>query len=103
MLAVFTYGFPVATENFSKAGCPLTTLSNYEALLELALELKYIREDIQPVCSNGEKALKPGIRADPGNNHPSTGSMKIESRTGIIPENEEKIFAFLSNLIILNP
>jgi orotate phosphoribosyltransferase len=49
MLAVFTYGFPVAAENFSKAGCSLTTLSNYEALLELALELKYIQEDAQPV------------------------------------------------------
>ena len=49
MLAVFTYAFPVATENFSKAGCSLTTLSNYEALLELALELKYIQENTLPV------------------------------------------------------
>jgi carbon monoxide dehydrogenase subunit G len=29
--------------------------------------------------------------------------MKIESRTGIIPENEDKIFAFLSNLNHLEP
>jgi carbon monoxide dehydrogenase subunit G len=29
--------------------------------------------------------------------------MKIESRIGIIPENEEKIFAFLSNLNQLEP
>jgi hypothetical protein len=29
--------------------------------------------------------------------------MKIESRTGIIPENEEKIFAFLSNLNHIEP
>jgi orotate phosphoribosyltransferase len=49
MLAVFTYGFPVAAENFSKAGCTLIALSNYEALIELAMELKYIREDTQPV------------------------------------------------------
>ena len=55
MLAVFTYGFPVAMENFSKAGCSLTTLSNYEALLELALELKYIREDTLDVLQQWRK------------------------------------------------
>jgi orotate phosphoribosyltransferase len=55
MLAVFTYGFPVATENFGKAGCVLTTLSNYEALLELALELKYIREDTLDVLQQWRK------------------------------------------------
>jgi len=56
MLAVFTYGFPVATENFNKAGCALTALSNYEALLDLALELKYINEDIQPVLQQWRKS-----------------------------------------------
>jgi orotate phosphoribosyltransferase len=55
MLAVFTYGFPIATENFGKAGCVLTTLSNYEALLELALELKYIREDTLDVLQQWRK------------------------------------------------
>jgi orotate phosphoribosyltransferase len=42
MVAIFTYGFPVAEENFEKAGCKLVTLSNYSALLELALESNYI-------------------------------------------------------------
>lgn len=42
MVAIFTYGFPVAEENFEKAGCKLVTLSNYTALLELALETNYI-------------------------------------------------------------
>jgi len=55
MLAVFTYGFPLAVENFSKADCSLTTLSNYEALLDLALEQKYIREDALEVLQQWRK------------------------------------------------
>lgn len=44
MLAIFTYGFPVAEVAFKKAKVELTTLSNYEAVLELALSTKYIHE-----------------------------------------------------------
>lgn len=36
MVAIFTYGFPVAAEAFKNAGIPLFTLSNYNALLEVA-------------------------------------------------------------------
>ena len=42
MVAIFTYGFPVAEEAFKNAGVELTTLSNYEAVLKLALETGYI-------------------------------------------------------------
>ena len=45
MLALFTYGFPVAEENFAQAGVELITLSNYNAMLEVALETKYITEE----------------------------------------------------------
>ncbi len=34
MAAVFTYGFPVADENFKNANCDLLTLSDYNHLLE---------------------------------------------------------------------
>lgn len=34
MAAVFTYGFPVADENFTNANCDLLTLSDYNHLLE---------------------------------------------------------------------
>lgn len=44
MVAIFTYEFPVATEQFKAAGVKLLTLSNYSAMLETALETKYIRE-----------------------------------------------------------
>ncbi|PIF06039.1 MAG: orotate phosphoribosyltransferase [Draconibacterium sp.] len=38
MVAIFTYNFPVASENFIKAGIELTTLSNYQVLIETALK-----------------------------------------------------------------
>lgn len=44
MVAIFTYEFPVAVEKFREAGVKLKTLSNYNAMLEVALETKYIKE-----------------------------------------------------------
>ena len=45
MVAIFTYGFAVAEENFKKANVDLKTLSNYETLLHLALAKNYINEN----------------------------------------------------------
>jgi orotate phosphoribosyltransferase len=56
MVAIFTYGFPVAEENFEKAGCKLVTLSNYSALLDLALETKYISENQLEVLRQWRKS-----------------------------------------------
>lgn len=42
MIAIFTYGFPIAVDNFLKAACELYTLSNYESLIDLASESGYI-------------------------------------------------------------
>lgn len=44
MLAIFTYGFPVAEEQFKEADVQLTTLSNYEAVLQHLLDTKRIGE-----------------------------------------------------------
>ena len=44
MVAIFTYGFEVASKNFKKENVTLNTLSNYENLLEQALDTKYISE-----------------------------------------------------------
>jgi orotate phosphoribosyltransferase len=38
MVAIFTYNFPQAHQNFADANLELTTLSNYQVLIELALE-----------------------------------------------------------------
>ncbi|MDF2448396.1 MAG: orotate phosphoribosyltransferase [Bacteroidota bacterium] len=45
MVAIFTYGFDEATENLKKANCPLTTLCDYNTLIEVALKHKYISEN----------------------------------------------------------
>jgi orotate phosphoribosyltransferase len=44
MVAIFTYGFDVAENNFKESNVELTTLSSYEYLLEQALDNKYISE-----------------------------------------------------------
>ena len=44
MLAIFTYGFPIAEEKFKKANVELTALCNYEAVLNEALATNYISE-----------------------------------------------------------
>jgi orotate phosphoribosyltransferase len=44
MVAIFTYGFPVAGQQFEKANVPLTTLSNYHAVIEEAVKTNYIAE-----------------------------------------------------------
>ncbi|WP_421807812.1 orotate phosphoribosyltransferase [Flagellimonas sp.] len=45
MIAIFTYGFPVSTENFEKEGVELHTLSDYESLIEQASDTHYIKEN----------------------------------------------------------
>lgn len=44
MVALFTYNFPLAEENFRRAGVKLFTLSNYNAMIEAALGTNYIQE-----------------------------------------------------------
>lgn len=38
MLAIFTYNFPIANQNFENAGIKLDTLSNYQTLIEMAMQ-----------------------------------------------------------------
>jgi orotate phosphoribosyltransferase len=45
MTAIFTYDFPVAVENFDKAGIPLLTIGNYTDLIEVAAGNSYIRPE----------------------------------------------------------
>lgn len=45
MVASYTYGFPVAEEAFREAGVHLTTLTDYEAVVETALATGYIRPE----------------------------------------------------------
>ena len=43
MVAIFTYGFDVATEKFKDKNLKLVTLSNYNVLIDLALEREKIK------------------------------------------------------------
>ncbi|WP_038527403.1 orotate phosphoribosyltransferase [Formosa agariphila] len=44
MIAIFSYGFNVANENFEKEKVTLHTLSNYENLIEQAVETNYVSQ-----------------------------------------------------------
>lgn len=55
MVAVFTYGFDVSEENFSRANVTLNTLGNYETLLELAAARQYITEEEQETLAEWRK------------------------------------------------
>ncbi len=48
MVAAFTYGFPVAEKAFKEAKVSLLTLTNYEAVLEVALRTGYIEKEDVP-------------------------------------------------------
>ena len=63
MVAIFTYGFPVAVEAFKEAKVQLTTLSNYDAVLEEAVRTDYIDES--------EISILQEWRKDPSNWNPS--------------------------------
>ena len=45
MVAIFTYGFKTAEDNFANANVKVDTLSSYNALIESALESGYVKED----------------------------------------------------------
>ncbi|MDR3194995.1 MAG: orotate phosphoribosyltransferase [Tannerella sp.] len=62
MLAIFTYGFPVSEQQFKKARVTLTTLSNYDAVIEEAVRTHYIDES--------EIAVLQRWREDPANWEP---------------------------------
>lgn len=44
MVAIFSYGFSVATDAFKKAKCPLITLSDYNQMIKTALDGNLILE-----------------------------------------------------------
>ena len=55
MVAIFTYGFPVAEQKMSEANVKLTTLCTYDAILEEALATNYIDETELNTLQNWRK------------------------------------------------
>jgi orotate phosphoribosyltransferase len=52
MISIFTYGFPLAANNFEKEQCQLVSLCDYSILLEQAVESNYIKSKDLEVLSN---------------------------------------------------
>jgi len=52
MVAIFTYGFKFSEERFIESDCRLFTLSNYDALLENAIEMGYISSEDRDLLRN---------------------------------------------------
>jgi len=62
MAAIFTYGFPKAEENFTKAKCKLITLSDYSSLLQQACNSNFINDsDMERLASWREAPEKWGV------------------------------------------
>lgn len=55
MVAIFSYGFEVAAQNFSKAGVKLVCLSHYDALLPIAVKRNYITSEMLESLSEWRK------------------------------------------------
>ncbi len=55
MVAIFSYGFTVAEENFKQAGIRLTTLSDYDTLLQEAVGSGYINSNDLPLLQEWRK------------------------------------------------
>ena len=55
MVASYTYGFPVAEKAFKAAKVKLLTLTNYEAVLDVALEIGYINKEQVPMLNEWRK------------------------------------------------
>ncbi len=45
LVSIFTYGFQQAADNFAAADCRMMSLSDYDTLIEYAVENEFIKED----------------------------------------------------------
>lgn len=55
MVAIFSYGFEVAAQNFTKAGVKLVCLSHYDALLPIAVKRNYVTSEMLDSLSEWRK------------------------------------------------
>ncbi|MDH7461487.1 orotate phosphoribosyltransferase [Chitinophagaceae bacterium 26-R-25] len=52
MVSIFTYGFAVAEKAFAEAGVPYKSLTNYNSLIEIAIEKNIVTPDQQSILLN---------------------------------------------------
>ncbi len=56
MLAIFSYGFQVAVDNFAEAGVKLDTLSSYQTLLKVAVDNGHVTSEDMETLNDWRKA-----------------------------------------------
>jgi orotate phosphoribosyltransferase len=57
MMAIFTYNLPASEKGFLESRTPLITLTDYDILIEKALEIKYISQDDLQILMEFKSAL----------------------------------------------
>jgi len=56
MVAIFTYGFDLAKRNFEESKCDLITLSDYDSMLNAAVNADYVSESVVDSLSEWRKS-----------------------------------------------
>lgn len=57
LVAIFSYGFEKAKNNFEKADCKYSTLTNYKTLIEVANQENYIKNEHIEILTNWRKKI----------------------------------------------
>ncbi len=57
MVAIFTYNLARAEQGFTNAGCPLVTLTDYDHLIQKAVENGYIQDDDVKILQEFKRQL----------------------------------------------
>lgn len=57
MVAIFTYNLAKAEQGFTNAGCPLVTLTDYDHLIQKAVENGYIQDDDVKILQEFKRQL----------------------------------------------
>jgi orotate phosphoribosyltransferase len=65
MLAIFSYGFQVAADNFMEAGVKLDTLSNYQSLLKVAVDNGHVSSGDVETLNDWRKAPESWNKLNP--------------------------------------
>lgn len=65
MLAIFSYGFQVAADNFAEAGVQLDTLSSYQTLLKVAVDNGHVTSEDLETLNDWRKAPESWNKQNP--------------------------------------
>lgn len=65
MLAIFSYGFQVAADNFSAAGVQVDTLSSYQTLLKVAVDNGHVTSEDLETLNDWRKAPESWKKQNP--------------------------------------